>query len=165
MLSASKHVGEVAAGVAFGVSRHGLGVAGGDDASASVAAVGAQVDHPVRGLDDIQVVFDHDYRVAGGAQLMQHVEQQGDVMKVQACGRLVEDVERAAGVAFGKFERKFDPLRLASRKRYRALTQAQVTEADVKQGLQLARDHRHGAEEVVSLLHGQVEHRGDVPAL
>src|SRR5882762_11552477 len=114
MFSASKHVREITTGVAFGVGCHGLGIAGGDDASASIATVGTQIDHPVRGLDDIQVVFDHDDGVTGRAQLMQHIEQQGDVVEMQTRGWLVEDVEGATCVAFRKFERKFDPLRLAS---------------------------------------------------
>ena len=39
--------------------------AGGNDAAAAVAALGAEVDHPVGGLDDVQIVFNNDHRIAG----------------------------------------------------------------------------------------------------
>ena len=54
---------------------------------------------PVGGLDHVEVVLDHHDRVAVVAQAVQHGEQVLDVVEVQAGGRLVEDVERAAGVA------------------------------------------------------------------
>ena len=65
------------------------------------AALGPHVDEPVGGFDHIEVVFDDDDGVARIAQLVQHFQQQVDVGKVQAGGGLVQDVERAAGVALG----------------------------------------------------------------
>jgi hypothetical protein len=62
----------------------------------------------------------------GVAQLVQHLQQQVDVGEVQAGGRLVEDVQRAAGVALGQLERELDALRLAARQRGRALAEADV---------------------------------------
>src|SRR6476469_10967661 len=41
-----------------------------DDLSAAMAAFGAEIDHPVGRLDDIEVVFDDDDRVAVVAQLV-----------------------------------------------------------------------------------------------
>jgi len=101
---------------------------------------------PVGGLDDVEVVLDDDDRVAGIAQLVQHLQQQVDVGEVQPRGRLVEDVEGAAGVALGELERELDPLRLATGERGRALAEADVAEADVEQRLQLPGDVGHGAE-------------------
>jgi hypothetical protein len=71
---------------------------------------------------------------------------------MQAGGRLVEDVERAAGVALGQLQRQLDALRLAAGERGGRLAELDVAEADVEQGLQLARDHRHRVEEFVRLL-------------
>ena len=73
-----------------------FGRAGGDDLAAAVAALGAEVDDPVGGLDDVEVVLDDDHRVALLDQLVEHLEQLADVLEVQAGGRLVEDVERSA---------------------------------------------------------------------
>jgi hypothetical protein len=52
---------------------------------------------------------------------VQHLEQQVDVVEVQARGRLVEDEERAAGVALGQLERELHALRLAAGQRRGAL--------------------------------------------
>src|ERR1035437_3051277 len=79
--------------------------------AATGAAFGSQVNQPVGGLDHIQIVFYYHNRVAHIAQLVQDFEQQVDVGKMQTGGRLIEDVERAAGVAFAELERKFDALR------------------------------------------------------
>jgi peptide chain release factor 3 len=110
-----------------------------------LAALGAEVDQPVGGLDDVEVVLDDDDGVAVVAQAVQHLEQHLDVLEVQAGGRLVEDVERAAGVALGQFQRQLDALRLAAGQRGGALAELDVAEADVEQGLQLARHHRHAS--------------------
>jgi hypothetical protein len=75
-----------------------------DDPPAAIAAFGSEVDQPVGGLDHVEVVLDHHDRVAAVPQALQHGEQQFDVLEVQAGGGLVEDVERAAGVALRQFE-------------------------------------------------------------
>ena len=99
------------------------------------------------------------------AQAVQHVEQLLDVGKMQAGSWLVEDVKSLAGVAFGQFAGQLDPLRLAAGQRRRALSQLDVGEADVDQGLQLAGNGRHGIEELAGFLDGHVEHLGDALAL
>src|SRR5882672_10640032 len=76
-----------------------LGRAPGDDFAAAVAAFGAEVDHPVGGLDDFEIVLDHDDRVALRHQLVQHFQELLDVVEMQPRGRFVQDVERAAGGA------------------------------------------------------------------
>jgi hypothetical protein len=108
--------------------------------AAAGAAFGAQVDQPVGGLDHVQVVLDHDDGVAGVAQLVQHLQQQPDVVEVQAGGGLVQDVQRAPGVALAQLQRQLHALRLAARQRGGALAQADVAQAHVEQRLQLARD-------------------------
>jgi len=73
--------------------------------AATVPAFGPQIDHPIGCLDDIQVVFDDDHRVSGVSQPMQHIEQQLDVVEMQARGGLIQNVERATGVALRELER------------------------------------------------------------
>src|SRR6185312_792421 len=107
--------------------------AGGDDAAAAGAAFGAEVDDPVGGLDDVEVVFDHHHGAAAVDQPMQHVQQLFDVVEVQTGGGFVEDVQRVPGVAARQFLRQFHALRLAARQRGRALAQLDVTEADIHQ--------------------------------
>ena len=50
---------------------------------------------------------------------MQHVQQLLDIGKMQAGGRLIEDVQRFAGVALGQLARQLDPLRFTARQRGR----------------------------------------------
>ena len=50
---------------------HVLGRAGGDDAPAPLAALGAQIDDPVGALDDVEMVLDHQHRVARVDQAVQ----------------------------------------------------------------------------------------------
>ena len=71
----------------------------GDDLAAAFAALGAEVDDPVGRLDHVEVVLDHDDRVAQVDQPLQHVEQLAHVVEVQPRRRLVQDVERPAGRA------------------------------------------------------------------
>ena len=51
---------------------------------------------------------------------------------MQAGGRLIEDVQRAAGVAFGQLQREFDALRFAARECGGGLTERDVAEADIE---------------------------------
>src|SRR3546814_9727922 len=53
-------------------------------------------DLPVGGLDDLEVVLDDQHGVALVDQCLQHLQQLLHVVEVEAGGRLVENVERAA---------------------------------------------------------------------
>src|SRR5208283_2344395 len=68
-----------------------------DDAAASISALRAEVNDPVRRFDYIEVVLDDDERVARVAQFKQHLEQFGHVVEMEAGRRLVQDVKRAPG--------------------------------------------------------------------
>ena len=63
------------------------------------AAFGAEVDDPVGGFDDVEIVLDDEERAAAVDELAEGGEQFGDVVEMQAGGGLVEDVEHAAGRA------------------------------------------------------------------
>ena len=81
---------------------------------------------------------------------------------MQTCGRLVQDVQSAACIAFGQFQGQFHPLGFTARQGGGALAQAHIAQAHVHQGLQLARQSRHGFKEVVGFAHGHVQHFADV---
>ena len=57
-LALPENAREEAAGVGLRVAGDLLGRAGGDDFAALVAAFGAEVDQPVGGLDDVEIVLD-----------------------------------------------------------------------------------------------------------
>lgn len=96
-------------------------------------------------------------------QFVQHFEQLGDVVEMQAGCRFVENVERASRRAFRQFLGKLDALRLAARERIRLLADLDITEADILQRLQLVAHGRHRREEIDAFLHSHVEHVGDRP--
>ena len=102
---------------------------------ATVSALRSEIDNPVRGLDDIEVVFDHDDGIAAIPQAMQYAKQLLNVIEVQASGWLIENVQRAARIALGQFFRKLDALCLATRQRRRVLTEANVGQPDIHQGV------------------------------
>ena len=66
----------------------------GHDVATTLTPLGTEVNDPVRGLDDLEVVLDHDHRVPLVDQRLQRAQQRAYVVEVQARGRLVEDEER-----------------------------------------------------------------------
>ena len=81
--------------------RHLLRRAFGHDHSALDATFGAEVDDPVGGLDDVEIMFDHDHAVALLDEAVEDFEELADVVEMEAGGGLVEDVEHARGGATG----------------------------------------------------------------
>src|SRR5882762_5448366 len=105
-----ENAGEGLAGVGLFRGRDEFGRALGDDAAAAFAAFGAEVDDPVGLLDDVEVL--------------------SNVVEMQAGGGLVEDVERAARLAFGKLASQLDALGFAAGKSCGGLTERDIAEAD-----------------------------------
>src|ERR1700748_3111114 len=93
-----------------------LGRAFGYHLAAGGAAFGADVDDPVGGFDDVEIVLDDDHGVAAVDEFVQHFEELVDVGEVQPSGGFVEDIERAAGGAFGELGGEFDALGFAAGK-------------------------------------------------
>src|SRR5438105_4940 len=100
------------------------------------ARVGAHVDHPIGSLDYVKIVLNHDHRVAQINQAIEHVEELANVIEVQAGGRLVEDVKRAARVGPSQLGRELDALRLAAGEGGGRLAQGEVVQAHVGERLQ-----------------------------
>ena len=146
------------------VLRELLGRADRDEVAAFLAPFGPEIDDPVGGLDDVEVVLDDEQAVAGLQQLLERRQQLRDVVEVQAGGRLVEDVEDAVAGLGREVRGDLDALRFAARQRRRGLAEAQVAEADLVEHLQPAQDLRRGAEERQRLAHGHVEDLVDVAA-
>jgi len=123
---------------------------------------GTKIDHPVRTFDHIEVVLDDEHGCPTFDQPVERLQQFADVVKVQASGRFVEDEQRHALGLTGKVGRELDPLGLASRQGSRRLSQAQVTEADIPNHLELSDERRLGRKEGDRLLHGHVEDVVDI---
>ena len=69
----------------------------------------------------------------------EHGQELLDVVDVQARGRLVEDVDRLAGVDAAEFRGQLHPLGLAAGERRRRLAQRQVAQARLRAGFRAAR--------------------------
>src|SRR5215211_6805741 len=80
---AREQVSEILARVRRLDGSHLLGGACGDDRSAAVAPLGAEVDDPVRRLDDVEVMLDDEDRVSTIDEPVQYLEQEPDVLEVE----------------------------------------------------------------------------------
>src|SRR4051794_955316 len=90
---------KVVASKTFFILRDLLRRSFGNDFASSIAPLGPEVDDPVRCLDHIEVVLDYYYGIAMVAQPMQHFQQQVDILEMESCSGLVENIEGAAGIA------------------------------------------------------------------
>ena len=144
------------------MSGDSLGRSCADDGAAAGTAFGADVDHPVGRLDDVDAVFNDQDCVAVFDEAVQHFEQLFDVCKVQPSGRFVEQVNRLPGRSFAEFSCQFDPLRLATGKSGRWLSQLEIVETDVVQRLQQFVNLRDVFEMLERFLDVHVEDFGDV---
>src|SRR5467141_4328755 len=125
-----------------------FGRALGDDAAAAFAAFRAEVNDPVGLFDDVEMVLDDEHGVAEINEALQDVEELSNVVEVQAGGGLVENVERAAGLAFGKLARKLDALGFAAGKSCGGLAERDVAEADFDESCELLLNLRNIFEEL-----------------
>src|SRR5215212_1186887 len=160
-----EHLGEKLARVTLGDCRDVLRRTLRDDDSASRTALGPEVDDPVGRLDDVEIVFDDDDRIALVDEPVEHVEQLADVLEMQAGGRLVEDVDRPTRRTLLQLGCELDPLRLTARKRRRRLAQPHVAQPHVDQRLEIPVDRADRSEELGCVLDRQVEHFRDGLAL
>ncbi len=152
-------LGQPRAGHAARVPRDVLGRPGGEDVTAVRAAARAHVDEVVGGGEQVQVVIDDDDRGAGFQQPVEHAGQGGHVERVQAGGRLVEDVQHAA-LAAAQPGGDPQPLRLAAGQRRRRLAQPQVAQADLADRPQRGGDRGPAGEPLQGVVHAQAEHVG-----
>src|SRR5690348_4086120 len=124
-----------------------FGSARGDDPAAVRTALGTQVDDPIGRLDDIEVVLDHEHRVALVDQPVQDAQEETNILEMEARRGLIEDVERAAGVAFGELRRQLHALGFPARECCGALPQVDVAQPDIDQRLEFLPNARLVGEE------------------
>src|SRR5215510_1913533 len=103
-----------------------------DDFASSLSAFGAQVDDPVRALDHLQVMFNHDHRITCVAQLHQHLQQLFDIGEMQSGCWFIKDVKRAASCLFRKFRCQFYALGFSAGKGCSGLTKSQITKTYIQ---------------------------------
>src|SRR4051794_5939278 len=136
----------------------------GDDRSATSTALGSEIHDPIRRLDHVEIVLDHQYRVPAIDEPVQHVQEQTDVLEMQTSRGLVEDVQSPPRIALRELGRELYPLRLTARKRRGALTEVDITKADVVDRFQLLPDAGLILEEMQRILDRELQHVGDALA-
>src|SRR3989344_6965184 len=117
-------------------SRNLFGRAFGDDSAAPLPSFGAEVDDPVGGFDDVEVVLDDDDGIAAVDELLEHGEELLDVLEVEAGRRLVEEIQGFARIALAELRGELHPLGFAAGERGCGLAKLQIAEADLFQNLQ-----------------------------
>ena len=144
-------------------SGHFVGHAFGDELAAGGACFGTHLQEPVAGLQHVQVMLDHDQRVAGFREAMQEADQTGDVLAVQARRRLVEQQQgaRLARVDLRKVTDELESLGFAAGERRERLAHREVAEADLFEAGELGGGGRTGAEELPRLGHRHREQVAD----
>ena len=93
---------------------HRLRRASCDDVSAFVARAGTDVDDPVAGGDDVDVVLDDDDGVAGVDQAIELRDEALDVGRMESGGGLVEDVEGVSALRALELGGELDALGFAA---------------------------------------------------
>ena len=72
-------------------SRDFLWRARGDNLSALVAGLRSQINDPVGTLDDVEIMFDDNHRMARVNQSLEYLQQHPHIVEVQAGGGFVEE--------------------------------------------------------------------------
>ena len=119
----------------------------GNDLTAVDTAFGAEVNDPIGGTDDIEVVFDDEDSIPGFHQPVEDIEQALNIGKVETGGGLIEHIKGLASISAAEFFCQFHTLGLSAAEGEGALTEFNVIEPDIVEGLQDAPDAGVGIEE------------------
>src|SRR5208337_3721665 len=164
-IAIAEHTREVPPGVRLGIARHLFGCAGGDDLAALVAAFRAEIDEPVRGLDDVEIVFDDQKRGARFQELAESGQQLGDIVKMESCGGFIKNVEDAAVFRARKVGGEFEALRFAAGKRGGGLAEAEIAKTNLVEDAKFRDDLGEIHEEGQGFAHGHVKNIMDILAV
>ena len=128
--------------MAFGACGDFFGRALGNNLAALVAGIGAEIDDPVGRFNDVEVVFDDEDGMAGIDEALKDIEQDADVIEVQAGGGFVEQEKGGFGIAragqgeVGEVADEFEALAFAAGQGVDGLAEPQITETDFLEQLE-----------------------------
>src|SRR5258706_13829510 len=131
----------------------------GDDAPALLGAFRAEVDDPVRGFDNVEVVFNDEKRRPAVDQLAKRGEELLYVVEVEARRRFVEDIQDTLVCLRGEMRGKLQALRLAAGKCRGGLPQAQIAQTHLFENSHLRRDLWNSRKKCQSFANRELEHR------
>src|SRR5258706_896886 len=160
--SRPKHRRQESARVACGPCGDGFGRSLGDNVPAARATFGTKIDDPISGLNDIEVMLDHQKGVSGSAQLKQNLEQFCHVVEMQSSGWFIQDVRRAPGRPPAKLRGRLYTLGFATTQGRSRLAELDIAESDLRERQQWFINLRHCPEKRYCLIHGQIEDIRDI---
>ena len=155
------------AGVTVLGCRYLIGASGGDELSAGLPALRAEVDNPVAGPQYIEVVLDHHQRVPGLNKLAKSPQQSCNIVKMQPGGRFVEEEQNplplftAVRVCPRQMSGQLQALRLTPAEGRQGLPQPQITQPHIPQGFQFVQHPFFRTEKLAGLLYRHFEHVGN----
>lgn len=149
------------AGVGFFDFDKVLGSRCSDDLTAGSSPFGTEVDDPIGGLDQIEVMFDDDDRIPAIDETLEDLKEHGDVGEMETGGGFVQDVEGFAGIATAEFFSEFDALGFATGEGRGGLAEFEIIETHVVKGLKFLGDFGDGGEVFEGLLDIEIEAIGD----
>src|SRR5699024_6015951 len=129
--------------------------------TSAVTTLRTHVDEPVGTLDDVQVVFNDDHRIALLHQPLKDPHELADVLKMQTRGRFIQYVHRSPRVTLLQFTGELHPLGITTRQCWSRMPQTYVSQSDLHKGIEVACDRGYGFEELDSLLDRHVQYVGD----
>ena len=116
-------------------------------------------------FDNVQIVLDDHHGVAAVHQPLEHLQELAHIVGVEAGGGLVQDIDGLAGGDFAELRSQLHPLGLTAGELRGGLAQLHIPQAHVAQGLELVADSGQRCEELHRLIHGHLQHIGNVLAL
>jgi len=78
------------AGVTFSARGDLFRRSGGDNFAAFVTSVWTEINHPIRGFDHVEIVFDHEHGMSGIDEALKNFQQHANIVEMQAGRWLVE---------------------------------------------------------------------------
>ena len=126
-----------------------------------LAAFGTEVDHAVRGRDDVQVVLDDDDGIAPVHEPLQRGDELCDVRHVQPRRGLVEHEDGPPEGGRGELGGQLDPLRFATGKRRARLPELEIPEPDLREEVERPPHRREWREELAAFVDRHGENVGD----
>ena len=136
-----------------------------DDAAAAGTCFGSEVDDPVCGFDDIEVMFDDDDGIALFDEAGEDAEEFGDVVEVQSGGGFVEEVECLSAAGLAEFSGEFDALGFTAAECGCGLSEGEVSKSDGIECGEWFADAWDVGEEFECAADGHFEHVGDAAAV
>src|SRR5699024_10288848 len=151
--------------VALSHFRYLFGCSLSNDFSTADAAFKSHIDDPISVFDHVEVVLNDYYSVAFINETLQHCQQAPNIFEVQACRRLVKDVDGSAVRTFAKFTCQLNALRFSTREGGRRLSEPYIPQADVHKSFKVPRDGWHGLKKLRGFFNRHIEDVGDTLTL